>query len=210
MLKIYAIPVSLYCAKLRIALRHKGLHWTEEPPPGGYGSDEYKTVIPSGNLPAMIDGDLLLADSEAIAEYLEEKHPDPPLLPDSAADRAKARERGRFHDTRLEPELRKLFSYLPWRQAAPEAMISDQSAAISAMLTQLAQMLEPEAGMALTLGDCGFPITFSWLHSLTPLTGLNLMWPEPVTEYEERLSRLPAVAAELEFYTPKLARYLRT
>ena len=70
MLSVYAIPVSLYCAKLRILLRHKGLEWEEVPPPGGYGSDEYKRVAPSGNLPALRDGDLLLGDSEAIAEYL--------------------------------------------------------------------------------------------------------------------------------------------
>ena len=48
MLKVYAIPVSLYCAKLRIVLRHKGLAWEEVPPPGGYGSEDYKQVVPSG------------------------------------------------------------------------------------------------------------------------------------------------------------------
>ena len=60
MLTVYTIPVSLYCAKLRITLRFKALEWHEIPPPGGYGSAEYKTVVPSGNLPALRDGDLLL------------------------------------------------------------------------------------------------------------------------------------------------------
>ena len=81
MLTIYAIPISLYCAKLRILLRHKKIQWQELPPPGGYGSAEYKSIVPSGNLPALVDGSLLLADSEAIAEYLNEKYPNPPMLP---------------------------------------------------------------------------------------------------------------------------------
>ncbi|MEM6624117.1 MAG: glutathione S-transferase N-terminal domain-containing protein, partial [Pseudomonadota bacterium] len=87
MLRVYAIPVSLYCAKLRILLRHKGLAWEEVAPPGGYGSAAYKDHVPSGNLPALLDGDLLIADSEAIAEYLEERHPDPPMLPGDAPSR---------------------------------------------------------------------------------------------------------------------------
>jgi glutathione S-transferase/maleylpyruvate isomerase len=47
MLRIYAIPVSLYCAKLRILLRHKGLTWEEVPPPGGFGSAEYRATVPA-------------------------------------------------------------------------------------------------------------------------------------------------------------------
>ena len=117
MLTIYAIPVSIYCAKVRLALRYKKLHnqfeWREEPPLGGYKSDEFKTIVPSGNLPAMVDGDLMLADSEAIAEYLNERYPNPPMLSDDIQLRAKQRELGRFHDTRLEPELRVLFPMIP-------------------------------------------------------------------------------------------------
>ncbi len=68
MLTVYTVPISLYCAKLRIVLRHKQLEWNEQTPPGGYGSNEYKTIVVSGNLPALVDGSLLIADSEAIAE----------------------------------------------------------------------------------------------------------------------------------------------
>jgi glutathione S-transferase/maleylpyruvate isomerase len=76
MLTIYSVPVATYCAKLRITMRHKGLAWEELPPPGGYGSAEYKAIVPSGNLPAMVDEGFMLADSEAIAEYLNEAYPD--------------------------------------------------------------------------------------------------------------------------------------
>ena len=210
MLTIYAIPVSLYCAKLRILLRRKGLEWEEVLPPGGYGSDAYKTVVPSGNLPALVHEGMTLGDSEAIAEYLEERFPEPSLLPGDAAARAKARERGRFHDTRLEPALRAVFPYMPGRPAAPEGFLEYQSTELSARLAQLAALLAdtPSAGESLTLGDCGYPITFAWLEALAPPMGLAIDWPEGVSAYRRRIEALPAVAAELADYMPKLRAFL--
>ena len=81
MLTIYSVPVAAYCVKLRILMRYKSLAFQELPPPGGYGSEEYRSIVPSGNLPAMIHDGFLLSDSEAIAEYLEETFPDVPMLP---------------------------------------------------------------------------------------------------------------------------------
>ena len=206
MLTVYAIPVSLYCAKLRILLRHKELEWREVPPPGGYGSDEYKRTVPSGNLPALVDGDLQLADSEAIAEYLNEKHPDPAMLPQDLSARAIVRERSRFHDTRLEPALRALFPYID--TTVPDRSICDaQSKAITARLAQLAHILAdtcPGPDDPLTLGDCGFPITFSWIEALTPRFGLTVEWPATVKAYREIISRHTAVADELAEYRPRL------
>ena len=91
MLKLYAIPISLYCAKLRIVLRHKQLDWEEIPPPGGYGSEEYKALVPAGNLPGLDHDGLMLGDSEAIAEYLNEAFPDPEMLRGTIEQRAKIR-----------------------------------------------------------------------------------------------------------------------
>jgi len=210
MLTVYTLPISLYCAKLRILLRRKDLDWHEVPPPGGYGSDEYKAIVPSGNLPAIVDGDLLIADSEAIAEYLNEKHPDPPMLPIEAAPRARARERSRFHDTRLEPELRKLFPHIAPQQRDP-ALTETQSRKISERLDQFATMLGDYGSKLddmLTLGDCGFPITFTWIEALGPVLGLAVEWPETVVNYRNSLSAHAAVATELAEYRPKLAEWL--
>ncbi len=210
MLTVYTIPVSLYSAKLRILLRHKGLNWNEIPPPGGYASDEYKTIVPSGNLPALLDGDLQIADSEAIAEYLDQAHPKPAMLPRDRAAKAKVRERSRFHDTRLEPAVRALFGYLPGRGAAPEGVLTVLAQQITARLAQFGQMLgdTPKAGEKLTLGDCGYPITFAWLDELAPRMGLDLRWTGPVTVYRARVDALPSVAEELVDYRPKLRAFL--
>ena len=176
MLTLYAIPPSLYCAKLRILLRHKRLEWTEEPPPGGYGSDEYKSLVPAGNLPALRDGALLLADSEAIAEYLNETYPTPPMLPEDLVLRAKTRELSRFHDTRLEPELRKLFAHVAPTSQDPD-LNAAQTAAINAKLEQIAKVLPDRMeriGSMLTLGDCGYPITRVWIDALAGALGFDI------------------------------------
>ena len=211
MLTIYAIPVSLYCAKLRILLRHKQLQWREVPPPGGYGSKEFKQIIPSGNLPALVDGDLILADTEAIAEYLNELHPTPPMLPADIIQRAKTRELSRFHDTRLEPELRALFPHIKPENRNLE-VAKKQSLNISSRLEQLASMLgDKNIGNndTLSLADCGFTISFEWIDALTPTLDLDISWPDPVISYRNHLRQHPAIAAELADYQPKIQNFLR-
>ncbi len=46
---------------------------------------------PDGRLPVLMDGDHALVDAVAIGEYLEERHPEPPLLPREPAARCEAR-----------------------------------------------------------------------------------------------------------------------
>ena len=212
MITVYAIPVSLYCAKLRIVLRYKGLEWKELPPPGGYGSDQYKHIIPSGNLPAMVDGRLTLADSEVIAEYLNEKYPQPPMLPNDISQRARARERSRFHDARLEPELRKLFPFLD-KKNPDVCVIEQQSINISMRLKQLSYLLLATKNSytdMLTLGDCGLPITFAWLDALTGLFELKIDWPDSIIQYRKEIEMHQAAAAELDIYRPALQQWLKS
>ncbi|MFN3146293.1 MAG: glutathione S-transferase family protein [Paracoccaceae bacterium] len=206
MLTLYAIPPSLYCAKVRIVLRAKGLDWRELPPPGGYGSAEYRRLVPSGNLPALLHDGLLLADSEAIAEYLNERFPDPPLMPAGLPERARMRERGRFHDTRLEPELRRLFPHIA--PAARDAgVVAAQAGALQARLDQLGHLLERD-DLPFGLGDCGLPVTLAWLDALGPVLGLSLALPAPVQAWRARVEAEPPVAAELAGYRPVLDAWL--
>jgi glutathione S-transferase len=207
MLTIYNIPISIYTAKLRVTLRHKGLAWEELPPPGGYRSDEYRKIVPSGNIPTMIDGDVMLSDSEAIAEYLEEKHPDPAMLPQGLVPRAKARERGRFHDTRLEPALRALFPAI--KSHDQEALVAG-GAEIDRHLQALELLLKTDGlpTRHLLLCDAGFAITFEWLAAIERSRGIALKWPSSVKAYRKRLSSYPAVSDEITHYVPAIKEYL--
>jgi glutathione S-transferase/maleylpyruvate isomerase len=205
---VYAIPPSLYCAKLRIVLRHKGLQWDERPPPGGYGSSEYKKLVPSGNLPALVHGDLVLGDSEAIAEYLNDEYPEPAMLPPQPVERARVRERSRFHDTRLEPALRQLFKYIP-RASRDGADVKELGDAVNTRLAQLGELIDhaPPQNDSLTLGDCGFAITFEWLHALSGEL-IQMQWPERVKQWHAQITAHDAVASELADYRPNLNAYL--
>ncbi|MGB7183302.1 MAG: glutathione S-transferase family protein [Burkholderiaceae bacterium] len=210
MLVIYTVPVSLYCAKLRILLRHKSLDWEELTPPGGYGSDEYRRIVPSGNLPALIDGELTLGDSEAIAEYLNEKYPEPPMLPDDIARRALSRQRSRFHDTRLEPEVRALFPHLH-PDNRDGLFVATQAERLNQRLGQLSRILDesaPEKDSALTLGDCGLPITCCWIDALALTFSIEIRWPTAVTKERQRLDSFTAVHEELVQYKETLAAYI--
>ena len=106
---LYATPVSNYAAKVAIALEWKGLAHERRMPPGGtYRSAEYRAIVPTGQVPALIDGDFLLVESDAIIEYLEDIAPRPTLLPRSPRQRATARMLSRFHDFQLEPAIHAL------------------------------------------------------------------------------------------------------
>ena len=202
---IYAIPPSLYCAKLRIVLRAKGLAWREEPPPGGYGSAEYKRVVPSGNLPALVEDGFLLADGEAIAEYLEERFPEPALMPVDLRARARMRERGRFHDTRLEPAVRRLFPHIE-REGRDDPVVAKAVAEIDARLAQFARMVGDD--LPFGLGDCGWPVTLLWIELLGPVMGFSVTLPAEVAAYRDRLADVPWVAAELAAYRPAVEAFL--
>lgn len=206
---IYSVPVAVYCAKLRIILRHKAISFEELSPPGGYGSDAYRALVPSGNLPAMIHDGFMLSDSEAIAEYLEEAFPDIPMLPQSVKLRAKAREFSRSHDTRLEPAVRAIYPQVAYATRDANAVIAG-GALISKHLSSLALLLSanPLDTSRLWLCDCGFAVTFAWIKAFEAALDLPIDWPEIVTEYDARLQRFNVIAEELVAYQSAMDAYL--
>lgn len=212
MLTLYAVPHSMYCAKVRICLRRKGVEWSELLPPGGYGSAQYKALIPAGNLPALVTEDgLIVADSEAINEFLEETYPLPGMLPGTPEERAKIRACSRFHDTRLEPAMHALYAHVtPSRR--DQDVVALQTEQVNQRLAQMAQLFKPDPlihGNTLTLADCGFPITFAILDAMAPALDLKLEWPKSIQKYRAGLEANEAVAAELTAYHPIISEWVQ-
>jgi glutathione S-transferase/maleylpyruvate isomerase len=210
MLTIYSVPVATYCAKLRVTMRHKKIEWKELAPPGGYGSAEYRAIVPSGNLPAMLHDGFMLADSEAIAEYLNDAFPDVPMLPKAIQLRAKAREFGRLHDTRLEPAVRALYPQVTHATRDTQA-VREGGAIISKHLSSLDLLLasNPLDPDQLWLCDAGFAVTFAWIKAFEASIGLPVDWPGSVTAYHARLQGFAAVSDELAHYRPAMDDYLK-
>jgi maleylacetoacetate isomerase len=81
--------------RVRIALELKGLGYEYLPVhlvKGEHKSDAFAAVSPSGLVPALeTDSGEILGQSMAIIEYLDETHPEPPLLPKDPLGRARVR-----------------------------------------------------------------------------------------------------------------------
>ncbi|TEA79514.1 maleylacetoacetate isomerase [Allopusillimonas ginsengisoli] len=95
-MKLYSYFRSSAAYRVRIALNLKGLSYETIPvhllkEGGQQFSDSYRAVNPSQLVPTLVDNDVTVGQSIAILEYLEETHPQPPLLPTDAAGRARVR-----------------------------------------------------------------------------------------------------------------------
>jgi glutathione S-transferase len=93
--------LSPYVRKVLVALEMKGVPYEVDPIVPFFGDDEFGRLSPLRRIPVLIDEDVTLCDSTVIGEYLEERYPQPALLPRGAAARARARWLEEFADTRL-------------------------------------------------------------------------------------------------------------
>jgi glutathione S-transferase len=84
-----ALRFSPYCWRTRMALAHKGL--AVETIPWRFTDKEALAFSGQGRVPVIRDGDRVVSDSWAIAEYLDDAYPDRPSLFGGATERAHAR-----------------------------------------------------------------------------------------------------------------------
>jgi len=92
--KLYTYFRSSAAFRVRIALNLKRLAYQSafvHLPRGEHRLPGYGALNPQGLLPALEDEGRLLTQSLAILEYLEETHPEPPLLPKDPHARARVR-----------------------------------------------------------------------------------------------------------------------
>ncbi len=93
-MKLYSYFRSSASFRLRIALALKKLDYEFESVHlrrGEHRTPRFLALNPQGFVPVLVDGDATLTQSMAIIEYLDERYPEPPLLPAGAAARARVR-----------------------------------------------------------------------------------------------------------------------
>ncbi len=95
MLELYTYYRSVSAHRVRIALNHKAIPYQSvyiDSDSDEHISETYLSRNPQGLVPALVvDDTLTITQSSAILEYLEERYPERPLLPQDTADRARVR-----------------------------------------------------------------------------------------------------------------------
>lgn len=197
---LYEHPLSSYAQKVKIALREKGLQFTTEVPAGlgsGKVSGRFEAAGPRNEVPALIDGETHIFDSTIILEYLEDKHPSPPLLPSLPTARARARMIEDVCDTLYEAVNWGL-GEIRWfkRATGAQAQTMEETAA--------RQTRELQEWLAAKLGDSPWfnGDSFGWADlSVAPYLnrsfhyGLGTAGDSPLAKWRERLRARPSVAA---------------
>lgn len=100
-MKLIGIPLSPFVRKVAVVLNLKELEYEVEPLMPGEHSPEFLALSPLGKIPVLRDGEFSLADSSVICEYLEEKFPECPVMPQGTEARARARFLEEYGDTKL-------------------------------------------------------------------------------------------------------------
>ncbi len=155
-----------FSRQVRLALGEKRLTWAETAVRYWERPDELTAMNPSGLPPVLVDGRgreaVVVCESRAILEHLEERHPAPALLPADPAGRAEARRLVGWFDRKFDYEVNGLLLHEKMEKrllglGAPElSALRAGREALRAHLLMLEGLLAGRdwlAGPALTLAD---------------------------------------------------------
>ncbi|MEW2912040.1 glutathione S-transferase family protein [Leisingera sp. JC11] len=105
MARLYHVPLSPYCRKVRLSLAEKKIevelveerYWEQDP--------DFLRRNPAAKVPVIrLDGQMM-AESAAICEYLEETRPEPALMPKDAEGRYEVRRLVSWFDDKFHHEV---------------------------------------------------------------------------------------------------------
>lgn len=186
MITLYNAARCPYAARARIVLAEKGIEFEaveidlSDRPVWLYEKN------PAGRVPVIEEDGWVLAESAVIMEFLEERYPEPPLLPPDPADRAAVRLLVfRDHDF-TDP-------YYAFRRGEDGAL-EDFEAALGRFDALLAE--RPYlGGMEYGLADIAF---VPWLLRARDMLGVELDGLPALADWLARLEERPAIAAEAD------------
>lgn len=100
---VYGASLSPFVRKVRVALIEKGLDYEHVQVDPFRPPENYRELSPFGRIPALRDGDNLMADSAVICTYLEAQYPQVPLSYRDPALQARVQWFEKFGDAELAP-----------------------------------------------------------------------------------------------------------
>ncbi|MGI9499242.1 MAG: glutathione S-transferase family protein [Geminicoccaceae bacterium] len=178
---IYGIPQSTYVRSCRMTCIEKGVGYDLDPLMPQ--SEEMLALNPTGRVPALRHGDLLLQETSAIARYIDEAFPGSKLQPDDAAGRAQMNlwmslTADNFYQTMIRDIVLPRLGLVE----KPEEAIVEAGKTLEAQLKRTDETLQQRpylAGDALSLADL----------FLAPI----LFWIEKTPEGQAALLKFPAL-----------------
>jgi glutathione S-transferase len=211
MLLLLEHPLSSYVQKVKIALREKGIPFAVEIPQdlgSGRSGGTFKAANPRLEVPVLIDEPHRIFDSTVIMEYIEERWPDPPLLPRDPAARAFARITEDVCDTHYEAVNWGFGEVLWFKRASGE--LADMLKAEAARQTAILQAwLTERLGTLPWFGS----ETFGWADAAAaPMVNRSVHYglgPEPgspLAQWHARLRERPSAAATFAEFDAAAAR----
>lgn len=200
MIKLYDFKSSPNSQRVKVVLEEKKLPFEIVPidlRKGEQKTPEFLKLNPYGKVPVLTDGDTVLYESCIINEYLDEKYPDPPLMPADLGKRAKARiliDYGLAHLDGPYQKLRQELMKEPKEQSEPVIETAKND------LRKLLQRFENEIGdQPYLLGEFSLADA-DLITRFTRLEGFGVL-PDPslprLSKYLERMKERPSVKAIL-------------
>lgn len=202
MLTLYDNSFSPFARKVRLVLAHKGLRAESVDALALVEHEALRAVNPRAEVPVLVDGGLVVASSADIVAYLEDRYPDPPVLPRGPAERVAARAWERLADTVLDAIVHDI-SIWTWPthrrpDAPPAGLIEAGLRDIGVILDRLEAALAAREFLcgALSIADLAL---FPHLSSLKPLgIAVDGQTHPQLAAWIQRLRALPIVRADLD------------
>lgn len=200
MITIYGYPYTR-STRATWALEEIGVEYDFVPvnlSKGEHKKPEFLKINPGGKVPALVDGDLFLAETSAIVTYIGEKFPASKLVPSDIADRARYFQWAFFNMTELEAPLWTMSKHtrsLPEEHRVPavaESCIWEFHRA-AAVLAQHMEGREYAVGNQFSAADILLGGTLNWARTT------KISFESPVLDaYADRILARPALAKARE------------
>ena len=204
-MRLYSGPLSLFTAKVRIALAEKGLPY-ERVEVGWSLAQRYEphhpdvvALNPKAQVPVLVDGALAIYDSTQIFEYLEDAYPEPRLYPRDVALRARCRRLEAAADEILFPQVWTLIDrgfYPAGGAGRDEAALEMARAAIGRFCDEREKELAESKWLCGEFGVADIA-SFVFLNAAVTLGAKLRPDQAQLGGWFERVSVRPAVAQEV-------------
>jgi glutathione S-transferase len=208
MARLYHVPLSPFCRKVRLVLAEKRIecelveerYWEQDA--------DFLRRNPAGKVPVLRMDGLTMSESAAICEYIEEKHPTPPLMPKGAEARYEVRRLVGWFDDKFHAEVTSKLLYervnkKMMKQGFPDSRnVKDGARAIKFHLDYLAWLLDHRrwlAGDVMTLADFA---AAAHLSSLDYISDVDWHRSEVVKDWYAKIKSRPAFRGILADQVP--------